>query len=578
MRTSNYRFFTSKDILTITDKNFIYKFMLKSGLIRKISSGIYIWLPLGIKIINKIKKIITDEMKKIGGLELLLPTLQPIDFWYKSKRFFTYGDELMKVCNRNHKTFILSPTNEEIVSDLIEKEHLIFEKDLPILFYQITQKYRDEQRPKFGVMRCKEFLMKEAYSFHYTQKCLSKTYETIIKIYKRCFDQINLKFFLVKANSGNIGGSLSHEFHVLTKNGEDKISISNDLKYITNIEISKKQNIKYKHNLNRYYWIKNKKKFKSILQINSLKLKVLLKSNRILLQNFLRTIFIKIKKENKYSLICILIHKHQKIHLKKIAEYIKIDVKNITIAENKDILNFLSINCKQDFYGPLGLKIPIIIDENISNINNFIIGANTNNNFFINVNWGRDICLSKNKILDICYVVQGDLSANTNSKLTIKKSMEIAHIFQLGNKYLYKNKSLFMGCYGIGINRLLLAIIEQKINRDKVNIIFPKSVAPFQISIIPINMYNSKIVYYYANKLYKELIDSNIDVLLDDRKKNPGLMFNDMELTGIPYFIVLNEKNLKLNKVEYQNRIYNKKIILPIKNIKEYIQKDLILN
>lgn len=578
MRTTNYKLFTLKNNLYINKPNFLHLFMIKSGLIRKLSSGIYIWLPNGVRIINNIKKLLTAEMNKIGAMELNLPLLQPVSIWYKSHRFYTYGPELIKLLDRHNKIFILSPTHEEVIASVIETEKYLYNKDLPIILYQITTKFRDEKRPKFGIMRCKEFLMKDAYSLHITKTSLKNTYELIMNSYKHCFKQMNLNFYVVKANNGSMGGTLSHEFHVITNIGEDKIAISDNLHYIANLEVAKKQNLIFKPNLNKTYWLKNNKTFLENILVSENTLQKHINTDTTLETKVLQTIFIKISNKDISLFYAVIKKQTQTINFNKILLHLNYQHYNIQQANNKEILEVLKINCNNKFYGPLGLKIPIIIDENIVNFNNFIVGANINNKYFINVNWGRDISLSNKHIGDLCNVEQGDFYIKDKSKLTIKHSMEIAHIFKLGNKYFNKNKSLYMGCYGIGINRLILAIIEQNINYNNQSIIWPITISPFKILILPINMYNSKLVAFYANKFYIDLLNNNIDVLFDDRKVNPGVMFHDMELIGIPYIIILSENNLQNDNVEYQNRQNNLKTFLSTKTTIDFILNQIKSN
>ncbi|AEO08044.1 proline--tRNA ligase [Buchnera aphidicola] len=571
MLTSQYLLFTLKD--TPYDAKIIsHQLMLRSGMIRKTSSGVYIWLPTGIRVLNKIKKIIKKEMKKINALEISMPIMQSKNLWENSGRLNLFGEELLKFSDRHKNQFILGPTNEEMITYFIGSEINSY-KELPLIIYQIQNKFRDEIRPRFGIIRTREFNMKDAYSFHCDQSCLENTYNKFYIAYINIFKKMNLDFCVVKADSGSMGGNISHEFQAFSKNGEDEIVFSKNKSYSSNINMAQSlDTINFFKNPNQYQVdIKNIKNKKSI---------IFSKKINIPLKNQIKTVLIRIQNQNIQSIIALLIRGDHELNLFKI-EKIHTSDKPIILLDEKEI--FLLTGLKKKFLGPLGLKFPIIADISVCKMKNFTIGANNNNYFFVNVNWHIDLPMPT--IKDIRKVTEDDLSPDGSGYLNIKKSIEIGHIFQIGQKYSKKIQSFvttknskkintYMGCYGIGINRITAAIIEQ--NHDNHGIIWPSIIAPFEVVILPINMHQSNKIQEISHILYQDFKKIGIDIILDDRNIRPGVMFHDMDLIGIPHRIIISENLIKNNNVEYSERKHKKNILINLKDIINYIYQKIM--
>ncbi len=562
MKTTNYSLFTSKNISLDKNSNLIYNLMIKGGLIRKLSSGIYIWLPNGIKIINNIINIIKKYFNNINAIEINMPVIQPSYIWRKSNRLVEYGKELFKFYDRNNKLFIISPTQEEVITQLICNENLSL-NFFPKIFYQIQKKFRDEIRPKLGILRSREFFMKDAYSFHNSLNSLNKCYLKIFEIYKCIFKEIGLNFFYKKADCGNIKGILSHEFHVFSKYGEDKNKININRKYFSYSYYFNKIN---KCNFINY----RNKNFEILKLLNIKKLNSLIKlRNFIKIRKFVKTYLVECIDNIKTFFLFVLVPLNKKIDLHKLY-YIYPFVHKIIVWKKKKIE--FKYKFKSLFLGPF-LNYKIISDYSLITTKNFSIGSNRKNYFYINVNWYININVSG--FYDICKNFCFNLN-NIKNNNNIKKftSSEIAHIFKLGDYYssifINKNrinKNIFMGCYGIGINRIISCLIEQY--NDHNGIIWPLSVSNFKLGILPINMYKFDLVYEISMKIYNFLISNNIEVLLDDRKLYIGEMITDLNLLGIPNLLILSNKMLKLGLVEFQDRL-NK--------IKKFFYVDDILN
>ncbi|QJC34110.1 proline--tRNA ligase [Enterobacteriaceae endosymbiont of Donacia cinerea] len=574
MLTTQYLFFTSKN--KICDNNInSYFLMLKSGMIRKLSSGIYTWLPTGLRVINNFTKIIRYFMEDIGAIELLLPILHPSKVWETSGRINEYGNELLKILDRKKHNFVLAPTHEEVINYLINNEIKSY-KSLPIHLYQIQTKFRDEIRSRLGVIRSKEFLMKDSYSFHINDISLKKTYNIVLRTYKKIFDFMNIKYLIVKADNNIIGGDISHEFHILSKNGENSIVLSKDKKYISNKELREYFFYK-KYNL-------NKKKFltrRILIFKDCLNYKKLAQNCNLSIKNIIKTIIVQtLDKKNPF--IALLIRADYELNLHKIK---KINNKITKILSNIEIEQIFKINTNS--IGPFNLKIPIIGDYSIINMYNFVIGANIKDKYFINTNWKINLPIPDN-IQDIRYIINDDLTSDSNNLIKIKRTIEIAHIFQIGKKYskimntyIYdKNKIkkfIHMGCYGIGISRLIAAIIEQ--NYDSKGIFWPNQfLAPFLVAIIPINMYKYSMVEKYSFLIYKKFKLLGINVIFDNRNETPGVMFADIDLIGVPHIIIINNNNIINNNVEYKNRKTGFKNIISINLIIDFIFHKIKLN
>ncbi|XBC41466.1 MAG: proline--tRNA ligase [Buchnera aphidicola (Nurudea yanoniella)] len=562
MLAKNYLFSTLKEHPKNTN-SISHTLMLRAGIIRQHASGIYIWLPTGIRVLNNINKIIRKEMNNLNALEIKMPILQSEDLWNLSNRNNIYGLELFKILDRKKSKFVLGPTHEELITHLISHELQSY-KQLPLLLYQIQTKFRDEIRPRSGAIRSREFIMKDAYSFHIDSSSFKKTYNLIYNAYKKIFLKMKLKFYIVEADSGSMGGTKSHEFQALSKNGEDNIVLSTQSNYAANLQIAT-------------YQIKSQENNKlNIPQKNFLLKKCSYISEKCNTSktNTIKTILIKTK--NK-KFIAILIRGDHTINEYKLSK-INTIMYPIRLASKQEILNITGTTL--EFIGPIGLNIPIIADFSVIPLKNFTIGSNITGKYLHNMNWNKNLSIPKS--FDIRNVVKHDTSPDGKGELKIKKSIEIAHIFQLGNKYSkilkaqVRDKSgckkyLKMGCYGIGITRLISSIIEQ--HNDEKGIIWPTSIAPFQVAIIPINFYKFKKVQHESQVIYNNFKKNNIEVILDNRNNYIGAMLSEIELIGIPNIIVIHENLIKDDKVEYYNRLTNKKEIISKNIISQLISK-----
>ncbi|XBC39942.1 MAG: proline--tRNA ligase [Buchnera aphidicola (Chaetogeoica yunlongensis)] len=571
MRAKKYLFSTLKETPHNSDC-ISHTLMIRAGIIRQNSSGTYIWLPTGIKILKKITNIIKKEMNQCGAMEISMPFLQKKDLWKISGRLKTYGKELFHILDRQNKEFVLGPTHEEIITCFMRNELKSY-KQLPITLYQIQTKFRDEIRPRFGIIRTKEFLMKDAYSFHLNSNSLKITYNKIYKIYKKIFKQMQLKFHVVAADSGLMGGKISHEFQAPAIHGENTIVHSTQSNYAANLQsATSTKNKSTTKNLITY-------DLNSIIKIINTQENTLTKLSNTpnsLNNNFVKTILVKANKNSNYSFLALLIRGDYSINEYKLSKIKEIFIP-ITFASNEQILKITG--SKKKFISPINLKIPIIADFSVMNLKNFTIGSNIENQYFNHMNWHKNI--SKPKMFyDIRYVTHGDPSPDGKGTLVLRNSIEIAHIFQLGKTYSKTmnmqiqdttgdKKNITMGCYGIGITRILAAIIEQ--NHDQYGIIFPKNISPFQIAIIPINFYKSKLVKKNSKNIYYFCKKNNIEVILDDREKSFGEIISEIELIGIPHSIIISEKLLRNNIVEYRTRCDNSKKFFNINNILKII-------
>ncbi|PPI88687.1 proline--tRNA ligase [Candidatus Pantoea edessiphila] len=566
MRTSKYLLSTHKEISAETEI-ISHKLMIRAGMIRKLSSGLYIWLPTGIRVLKKIKNIIRREMNKIGAIEISMPMVQPADLWKKSGRWEIYGPELLKIKDRHNRLYVLGPTHEEVITNLIRNELRSY-KQLPINLYQIQTKFRDEMRSRFGVIRSREFIMKDAYSFHLCKESLEKMYTTMYDSYNNIFNYMGLNFRIVQADNGSIGGNISHEFQAITNNGEDLIVISNQSDYAANIECAEA--------------VSQKKEFilptKKLLQIDTPNIDSivsLVNNFGISIKKTIKTLIVKGRQEKGFNLIALLIRGDHELNEKKI-EKINIIASPLTFASEKEIR--FKIGAGPGSIGPIGLNIPIIVDRTVANMTDFVAGANIDGKYYIGINWERDLPLAR--VADIRNVVEGDSSPDGKGVLQIKRGIEVGHIFQLGTKYsemiktliqdeYATSKTILMGCYGIGITRIVAAIIEQ--NHDKQGIIWPISLSPFEIAIIPINIHNSSNVREFVENIYNILIKKGIDVIVDDRKDNPGVMFADMELIGIPHIVIVSDKNLQNKVIEYKLRNTGEKKLIQQNKILDFL-------
>ena len=524
-----------------------HKLMLRAGMIRQLAAGIYTWLPLGFRILKKVETIIREEMNSVGAQEILMPAVQPAELWRESKRWEHYGPELLRINDRHEREFCFGPTHEEVITDLVRREIRSY-KQLPVNFYQIQTKFRDEIRPRFGIMRSREFLMKDAYSFHLSDESLQETYEQMHKTYSKIFTRLGLQFRAVIADSGNIGGNKSHEFHVLAESGEDKIVFSKNGEYAANLEQAEAL-------VSQESRPKPSKKIKTVDTPNQKTIEEISKFLNINTNQCLKTLIIKSEDDGLIALILRGDHELNRAKTEKLSGVMK----PLTFANNNEIMS--AISCDAGSIGPINISIPIYIDHEVKNMSDFVCGANANGKHFTGVNWERDLPLPTT--VDIRNVCEGDLAKDGSGKLEFTRGIEVGHIFQLGTKYSSSMKTtcldqtgkavtLIMGCYGIGVSRIVAAAIEQ--NHDKKGIIWPASIAPFQLALIPINMHKSIRLREAVMSFYDELVGNNIDVLLDDRQERPGVMFSDIELIGIPHRFVFSEKGLDAGEIEYKAR------------------------
>lgn len=548
MRASQLLIATLKE--TPADAEVIsHQLMLRAGMIRKLASGLYTWLPMGLRVLRKIEAIVREEMTNAGAQEILMPVVQPAELWEESGRWDQYGAELLRIKDRHQRGFCLGPTHEEVVTDLMRNELQSY-KQLPINLFQIQTKFRDEIRPRFGIMRAREFTMKDAYSFHISQASLDDTYTGMHNAYSAIFNRIGLDFRAVLADTGSIGGNASHEFHVLAESGEDDIAFSNSSDYAANVELAEAlapaiESVE-KQTLN----VVDTPHAKTINEV--------CEQLNIPAQQSLKTLLVNADEDSPNSLVALVLRgDHQLNDIK--AEKLEHVASPLTMASEADIL--AATGCTPGSIGPIKLAMPIIVDHAAAAVSNFVCGANQEGQHLTGANWERDATASV--VADIRCVVAGDPSPDGKGELLIKRGIEVGHIFQLGKKYSEalnatvlnesgKSEVVHMGCYGIGVSRVMAAAVEQ--NHDDGGIIWPASIAPFQVVLVPINMQKSERVKTLTESLYQQLLDHNVEVLLDDRNERPGVKFADMELIGIPHRLVIGDKGLDRGMLEYRAR------------------------
>ncbi|PKH22821.1 proline--tRNA ligase [Enterobacterales bacterium CwR94] len=548
MRTTHYLLSTLKE--TPADAEVIsHQLMLRAGMIRKLASGLYTWLPTGLRVLKKVENIVREEMNRAGAIEICMPVVQPADLWQESGRWEQYGPELLRITDRGDRPFVLGPTHEEVITDLIRNE-LSSYKQLPLNVYQIQTKFRDEVRPRFGVMRSREFIMKDAYSFHISQESLQETYDAMYRAYSNSFSRMGLDFRAVQADTGSIGGSASHEFQVLAKSGEDDIVFSTDSDFAANIEFAEALALGERGAATQ-----------ALSQIDTPTAKTiadLVEQHGLPIEKTVKTLIVKAAEESGHTLVALLVRGDHELNDVK-AEKVDIVAAPLTFATEAEIR--AAVNAGPGSLGPVGLNMPIVADRSVALMSDFSAGANIDGKHFIGINWERDLPLART--VDIRNVVEGDVSPDGKGTLLIKRGIEVGHIFQLGTKYSEamkasvqgedgRNQVMTMGCYGIGITRVVAAAIEQ--NHDDRGIIWPAALAPFQVAILPMNMHKSFRVKELADELYQQLSARGIEVILDDRKERPGVMFADMELIGVPHTIVIGDRNLDNEEIEYKGR------------------------
>lgn len=570
MRTSDYIIATLKE--TPSDAEVIsHQLMLRAGMIRKLASGLYTWLPTGLKVVRKVEQVVREELESAGAIEMLMPVVQPADLWEESGRWQEYGPELLRIKDRHNRDFALGPTHEEVITEFVRKEINSY-KQLPLNLYQIQTKFRDEVRPRFGVMRSREFIMKDAYSFHLSQNCLQQTYDRMHKAYCNIFERLGLDYRPVLADTGSIGGDASHEFHVLAESGEDAIAFSTGSQYAANIE--KAEALVDKESADA-----PTKEMTLVDTPNTKTIAALVDGFDIAIENTLKTLIVKASDEVDSEFVALVIRGDHELNEIK-AENLPQVAEPLTMATDEQILSVMGAG--PGSLGPVNCPIPVIADKTAAVTSDFTVGANQEDKHYFGVNWSRDVELAD--VADLRNVVEGDKSPCGNGTLTIKRGIEVGHIFQLGSKYSTamnagvltetgKHQLLEMGCYGIGITRIVAAAIEQ--NHDKYGIKWPAALAPFSVAIVPMNMHKSHRIPPIAEAVYEKLKAAGVEVLFDDRKERPGVMFNDMELMGIPHQIVIGERNLDNNQIEYKNRHTGDKELLMVDEAVDFVLKQI---
>lgn len=573
MRTSNYLVATQKE--TPSDAEVIsHKLMLRAGMVRQLASGLYTWLPSGLKVLQKVQTIVREEMNRAGAIEMIMPVVQPADLWEETGRINDFGPELLRINDRHQRPFVLGPTHEEVITEMVRKDLKSY-KQLPLNLYQIQTKFRDERRPRFGVMRSREFLMKDAYSFHLSNECLEKTYQKMFDAYCRIFERLGLGYRPVLADSGSIGGALSHEFHVLAESGEDDIVFSNASDYAANIE--KAEALAPAGERSAPTADVEEVATPGVHTIDEL-----CQFMNVDAATTVKTLMVLGAKEDDSdddSLVALVLRGDHELNEIK-AEKLPQVAAPIVFANDEQIK--AAAGAGAGSLGPQNLNIPVVLDRSAAHLADFVCGANKDGFHNKGMNWDRDV--TEYEVADLRNVQAGDPSPCGQGTLEIKRGIEVGHIFQLGNKYSTamnagvlneqgKHQILEMGCYGIGVSRIVAAAIEQ--NNDKHGIIWPQEIAPFTVAIVPMNMHKSFRVEETANKLYDELLAAGVEVLFDDRKERPGVMFADMELVGVPHTIIIGERSLDNGVIEYKNRRDGVKEEVAIDDIIEAIKAKL---
>ncbi|MFY0657420.1 MAG: proline--tRNA ligase [Neptunomonas phycophila] len=570
MRASQFLIATLKE--TPSDAEVIsHQLMLRAGMIRKEASGLYSWLPMGLRTLRKVERIVREEMENAGAQEVLMPTVQPAELWEESGRWEQYGPELLRLSDRHGRAFCMGPTHEEVITDLVRRELKSY-KQLPANFYQIQTKFRDEIRPRFGVMRSREFIMKDAYSFHADRESLQNTYEIMHQAYTNIFTRLGLDFRPVLADTGSIGGSSSHEFHVLADSGEDDIAFSDSSDYAANVELAEALSpAGERAEPTMEMTLVDTPNAKTIAQ--------LVEQHNLAIEKTVKTLIVAASEESDHSFIALLVrgdHELNEIKAEKLPEI----ESPLRMATEEEIRGFMDAG--PGSIGPVNLTIPCVIDRAVEKMSDFGAGANIEGKHFFGINWDRD--MPTPKVADLRNVVEGDPSPCGQGTLQIKRGIEVGHIFQLGTKYSEamnatvldvngKAVAMDMGCYGIGVTRVVAAAIEQ--NHDENGIIWPASLAPFQVALIPLNYDKSEEVQQVADAIYSDLKAAGIEVIMDDRKERPGVKFADAELMGIPHRLVISDRGIKAGAYEYKGRRDDDKQDVNAEGVIEFLKAQL---
>jgi prolyl-tRNA synthetase len=563
MKTSKFFISTQKEVPAEAEV-ISHRLMLRAGIIRRVSAGIYTWLPLGMRVLRKVEQIVRREMNRAGAVELAMPVVQPAELWQESGRWQAYGPELLRLKDRHERDFVIQPTSEEAITDLARAELKSYRR-LPVHFFQIQTKFRDERRPRFGIMRGREFVMKDGYSFHADYADLQREYRNMHDTYTRIFTRLGLQFRDVAADTGAIGGTGSHEFHVLAESGEDAIAFCPQSDYAANVElaegISREKRAAPTQEM-RKVPTPGKATCEDVAQLLKLPLQKTVKS-------------IAVMQDATFHLLLVRgDHALNEIKTQKA-------IGAFRFASEKEIV--AALHCKPGYIGPVGLQgVRVLADRTVAAMSDFVCGANEEGFHLAGVNWGRD--LPEPQVADLRNVVAGDPSPDGKGILEIARGIEVGHIFQLRTKYSEAMKATFlgedgaphpfeMGCYGIGVTRIVAAAIEQ--NHDARGIVFPAPIAPFEASLVPIGYHKSNQVREAADRLHAQLLEAGVDVLMDDRDERPGVLFADMELIGIPHRVVLSERGLAAGNAEYKGRRDEKPQDLPLAGVVAFLKERL---
>ncbi|MEM7193672.1 MAG: proline--tRNA ligase [Pseudomonadota bacterium] len=566
MRTSQLLLATLKE--TPADAEIIsHQLMLRGGLIRRVAAGIYNWLPLGMRVLHKVESIVREEMDRAGAQEVLMPGVLPAELWQESGRWDDYGPELLRLRDRHEREFCLGPTHEEIVT-MIARNDIRSYRQLPVNLYQVQTKFRDEIRPRFGVMRGREFIMKDAYSFDIDQPGLQASYDAMYDAYCTIFTRMGLEYRAVVADNGSIGGSGSHEFHVIADSGEDAIAFSDSGDYASNIEMAEAPAPATER-------ADPAEDMRLVDTPETRTIRALVEKFDLPIEKTIKTLIVHADENADHSLVALLVRGDHELNAIK-AEKLSGIARPLKMADETEIRE--TIGAGPGSLGPVNLPIPFIVDRTVAAMSDFGAGANIEDKHYFGINWDRDVPLDR--IEDIRNVVEGDPSPDGSGTLTIARGIEVGHVFQLGTKYSDalsatvldesgKAVNMMMGCYGIGITRVVAAAIEQ--NHDEKGIIWPSSIAPFQVAIVPIGLKRSDAVRSESEKLYSALVESGVEVLFDDRDERPGIMFADIELIGIPHRITVGERSLDRGVFEYRHRSNGQENELAIESASEEI-------
>jgi prolyl-tRNA synthetase len=568
MKTTRFFIATQKEVPAEAEI-VSHRLMLRAGLIRRLAGGIYTWLPLGMRVVRKVEAIVREEMDRAGAVELSMPVVQPAELWQESGRWQAYGPELLRFKDRHERDFVMQPTSEEVITDLARAELKSYRR-LPLHLYQIQTKFRDERRPRFGIMRGREFVMKDGYSFHADYADLEREYRNMHATYTRIFTRLGLEFRAVAADPGAIGGTGSHEFHVLADSGEDAIAFCPQSDYAANVELAEAVSPgprKAGTQKMQKVATPNKKTCEEVAELLKIPLEATVKSIVLAVQG---------KETRLYLLLVRGDHQLNEIKVNKLP-----GLEKFRFATEAEIER--AFGSRAGYIGPVGLKgVAVVADRSVAAMSDFVCGANDAGFHLTGVNWGRD--LPEPQVADIRNVVAGDASPDASGRLEIVRGIEVGHIFQLRTKYSDAMKALFldesgrprpfeMGCYGIGVTRVVGAAIEQ--NHDERGIIFPAPIAPFAAALVPIGYYKSAAVRAAADALHDQLAAAGIDVLLDDRDERPGVMFADMELIGVPHRVVLSERGLAAGNAEYKGRRDDKPQEMPLNAVVGFLRERL---